>query len=221
MVRIADDAEVDADSEARSQSPQMAASAPTPYRRTLLYLAQRLGEVPNTRLHKVVYLIDLEYHGRYGRTLTGAPWVRHNYGPMTKALLPALDDMADHELVQRVKTTRSDRTLKLITPGPALRYQPDLGPEEREVADFILALTRGLTDRQVLDLAYSTTPMRAVLRREATLGKKLIGEPIDFDAAPVLPGAEETDAPGYAAFKRVETQALSSTRRRLLASFAG
>ncbi|MHB8397931.1 MAG: Panacea domain-containing protein [Candidatus Limnocylindrales bacterium] len=197
----------------------MAPSAPTPYRRTLLYLAQQLGEVPTTRLHKVVYLIDLEHHRRYGRSLTGAPWVRHNYGPMTKALLPALDEMAGHELIQRVKTTRSDRTLKLVTPGPAPRYQPELAPTEQEVADFILALTHGLSDRQVLDLAYSTTPMRAVLRREATLGKKLIDAPIDFDALPVLPGPDEVDPPGYAAFKRSEAAALGSTRARLLASF--
>lgn len=216
---MSETAEVDDDAVARSQSPHMTASAPTPYRRTLLYLAQRLGEVPNTRLHKVVYLIDLEYHRRYGRTLTGAPWVRHNYGPMTKALLPALDEMAGHELVQRVKTTRSDRTLKLVAPGPAPRYQPDLGPAEQEVADFILGMTERLTDSQVLDLAYSTTPMRAVLRREATLGKKLIDAPLEFDAAPVLPGPDEVDPPGYAAFKRAEAQALGSARARLLASF--
>lgn len=165
----------------------MAPAPPTPYRRTLLYVAQRLGEVPNTRLHKLVYLIDLEYYLRHGRTLTGAPWVRHNYGPMTKALLPALNDMAGHELLERAKTTRSDRTLKLIEPGPAPRFQPDFGAAEREAADFILDLTQQLTDRQVLDLAYATTPMRAILRREATLGRKLIDEPLDFAAHPVLP----------------------------------
>jgi len=212
-------ADIDDDAVVRSQSPQMTPSAPTPYRRTLLYLAQRLGEIPNTRLHKVVYLIDLEYHRRYGRTLTGAPWVRHNYGPMTKALLPALDEMAGHELVQRVKTTRSDRTLKLVAPGPAPRYQPDLGPAEREVVDFILSVTERLTDPQVLDLAYSTTPMRAVLRREATLGRKLIDAPLEFDADPVLPGPDEVDPPGHAAFKRAEAQALGGARARLLASF--
>lgn len=212
-------AEVDDDAVAQSQSPQMTASAPTPYRRTLLYLAQRLGEIPNTRLHKVVYLIDLEHHRRYGRTLTGAPWVRHNYGPMTKALLPALDKMAGHELVQRVKTTRSDRTLKLVTLGPAPRYQPDLDLAERGVADFILSMTERLTDQQVLDLAYSTTPMRAVLRREAILGKRLIDAPLEFDAAPVLPGPDEVDPPGYEAFKRAEAQALGGARARMLTSF--
>ena len=210
-------ASVDGNDVARSQSPQMTPSAPTPYRRTLLYLAQRLGEIPNTRLHKVVYLIDLEYHRRYGRTLTGAPWVRHNFGPMTKALLPALDEMAGHELVQRVKTTRLDRTLKLVTPGPAPRYQPDLDPAERQVADFILSITESLTAQQVLDLAYSTTPMRAVLRREATLGRKLIDAPLEFEAAPVLPGPDEANPAGYAAFKRAEAQALDGARARLLA----
>ncbi len=205
----------------RPQSPEMTNSAPTAYRRTLLYLAQRLGEVPSTRLHKIVYLIDLEYFRRYGRTLTGAPWVRHNYGPMTKALLPALADMAGHELNERAKRTLSDRTVKLIEPGPAPRFQPDLGPAELEVADFILDLTLPLTDRQVVDLAYATTPMRAILRREATLGRKLIDEPLDFGASPVLPDRNEPDVEGYAAFKLGEVQALRAVRARLLDDFAG
>ncbi|MFI5040449.1 MAG: Panacea domain-containing protein [Acidimicrobiales bacterium] len=205
----------------RPQSIEMTHPLPTPYRRTLLYLAQRLGEVPNTRLHKIVYLIDLEYFRRYGRTLTGAPWVRHNYGPMTKALLPALADMAGHELNQRAKTTLSDRTVKLVEPGPAPRYQPDLGLAEQEVAEFILELTHRLTDRQVLDLAYATTPMRSILRREAILGRKLIDEPLDFAAAPVLPDRDEPDPDGYAAFKLSEVQALRGVRARLLDDFAG
>ncbi len=211
-------AEVDGIAAGTPQSEEMGLFAPTPYRRTLLYVAQECGEIPNTRLHKVIYLIDLEHHRRYGRTFTGAPWVRHNYGPMTKALLPALEEMVGHELVQRVKTTRSDRTLKLVTAGPAPRYQPELDPAGREVADFILALTRRLTDRQVLDLAYSTTPMRAVLRREATLGRQLIDEPIDFDATPTLPGPDESDPPDRAAFKHAEAEALGRARARMLAA---
>jgi Antitoxin SocA-like, Panacea domain len=194
--------------------------APTPYRRTLLYLAQTLGQIPSTRLHKIVYLIDLEYFRRYGRTLTGAPWVRHNYGPMTKALLPALNEMVGHELEERSKTTRSDRTLKLIEPGPAPRFQPDLGPAEQDVADFIVELTRQLSDRQVVDLAYATTPMRAILRREATLGRKLIDEPLDFAALPVLPDRDVPEGDGYLEFKRGEVQALRTFRARLLNDFA-
>jgi hypothetical protein len=184
----------------------MSPSAPTPYRRILLHLAQMLGEVPHTRLHKLVYLIDLEYYRRYGRTLTGAPWVRHNYGPMTKALLPALAEMNGHELNERPKTTLSERTLKLIEPGPAPRFQPDLGAAELEVADFILGLTQRLSDRQVVDLAYATTP---------------IDEPLDFAAAPVLPDRDEPDPEGYAAFKLGEVQALRAVRLRLLNDIAG
>ena|SRR5664280_2675757 len=199
----------------------MSPSAPTPYRRILLHLAQMLGEVPHTRLHKLVYLIDLEYYRRYGRTLTGAPWVRHNYGPMTKALLPALAEMNGHELNERPKTTLSERTMKLIEPGPAPRFQPDLGAAELEVADFILMLTQRLSDRQVIDLAYATTPMRAILRREATLGRKLIDEPLDFSAAPVLPDRDEPDPEGYAAFKLGEVQAMRAVRLRLLNDIGG
>jgi len=133
-----------------------------------------------TRLHKLLYLADLQYFHEHGRSLTGAPWVREKYGPMTKAMLPSLNDMRGHEVQDETKPTMKGYALHLIEKGPAPRFAPDLAPEEAETIDVILRLTKRLSDDEVKALAYSTTPMRYVEEREHEAGKKLIDLPLDF-----------------------------------------
>lgn len=44
------------------------------------------GYTTTLRLHKFLYLIDLEHWRRYGRTLTGLAWQFHHYGPYAPVL---------------------------------------------------------------------------------------------------------------------------------------
>jgi Protein of unknown function (DUF4065) len=193
-------------------------SDPTPYRRLLVLLADRLGEVPHTRLQKLVYLIDLEFFLRHGRTLTGAPWVRHKYGPMTKAFLPAMRDMDGYELVERHKPTLAGRTVKLVEPGPSPRFTADFTRDALATIEFMMAITQGLGDDQVRELAYATTPMQLIRAREAVLGHELIDEPIDFERMTGVgtPTKEHSDPGAYSAFKRAQREELGDLRERLL-----
>ena len=159
----------------------MPAETATAFRRALLYVLQRGGgEVPMTRLHKLLYLADLQYYHEHGRTITGAPWVRHNFGPMTKAMLPSLAAMSGHEVVEEKKATKKGFELHLIRRGPDPRFEADLAPGEADAIDSILRLTKKLTDDEVIALSYATTPMRYLVEQELVAGKKLIDLPIDF-----------------------------------------
>ena len=160
---------------------RMPAQTASAFRRALLYVLERTGKpVPMTRLHKLLYLADLQYFHDYGRSITGAKWVRHNFGPMTKAMLPSLNDMRGYEVQDETKATMKGYSLHLIERGPAPRFKPNLAPEETEALDTILRLTRRLTDDEVINLAYATTPMRYVEERERETGEKLIDLPLDF-----------------------------------------
>jgi hypothetical protein len=149
-----------------------------------------------TRLHKLLYLADLEFFLEHGQTLTGAPWVREKYGPMNRAMLPALQAMANHEVAEEKRQTRNDRILHLILKGPSPRYQASLGPEQAEVLDRVIAMTTRLSDDEVKGLAYATTPMRLLQGRESREGRKLLNMPIDF--------AQMTDPAGIESSSDIE-----------------
>lgn len=153
----------------------------SPFRRALLYVLEQSGyAVPMTRLHKLLYLADLQYFHEHGRSITGAKWVRHNYGPIAKAMLPSLAAMSGHEVEEEKRATQKGHELHLIRRGAAPRFQGELSADEADAIDAILRMTKRLTDDEVVALAYATTPMRYVAEREQEAGRKLIDLPIDF-----------------------------------------
>ncbi len=193
----------------------------TRYRRALLYLVEHVGSIPRLRLQKVMYLIDLEHFHRYRRTLTGAPWDRYQLGPMNRAYLPSLALMAGFELVEEARQTSKGHVIKLLRRGPAPRFDASFDVAERETIDFILELTRELTDDEVVALAYETAPMRFLQAMEAEAGTLLIGTRIDFES--MTSGANEreaTDPEAHRAFKVDEAKRWRPVRDRALGQYA-
>jgi uncharacterized phage-associated protein len=159
----------------------MPADPSSAFRRALLYCVHNSGgSLPMMRLNKLLYLADLEYFNRYGRTMTNAPWVRQKYGPTNRAMLPSVHAMSGHEVEEERKRTQLNREVYLVKDGPAPRFSGEMSPRETEVLDFVLATTARLSDEKVQKLAYGTTPMQLVLAREEVAGRKLLDEPLDF-----------------------------------------
>ncbi|MHB1318102.1 MAG: type II toxin-antitoxin system antitoxin SocA domain-containing protein, partial [Anaerolineae bacterium] len=74
-----------------------------------------LGGYPTTlRLHKYLYLIDLEHWRRHGRTLTRLNWDFHHYGPYAPALAEVGRTMA-LDLDTEEFTTASGHDGRLFT----------------------------------------------------------------------------------------------------------
>jgi hypothetical protein len=174
----------------------------------MLYVVEELGEVGTTKLQKILYLADLEHFHATGTTLTGARWVRYTHGPMAKALVPSTVVMDGHEVAVSIETTGPYET-RVFRRGPAPRFRPALAFEERATLDAIIALTRGLTATETIQLAYNTSPMRALLRLEEGREPMLDVEiPFDLDDDLVRESASPT-APRktpeqIASFKRRE-----------------
>jgi hypothetical protein len=185
---------------------------PSAFNRAVIHVLDHMGSVPMTRLHKLLYLADLEYFLEHGQTLTGAPWVREKFGPMNRAMLPALKAMSDHEVAQDTRQTRLNRTVHLILKGPSPRYEALLSPDQSQVLDRILAMTRRLSDDEVIGLAYATTPMRVLQGREKREGHALLNVPIDF-AQLTDPAQIETESetePDFEARAADQSEAMSA-----------
>ena len=151
------------------------------FRRAMLYVIEELGEVGTTKLQKILYLADLEHFHATGTTLTGARWVRYTYGPMAKALVPSTIAMDGHEVSVSIETAGPYGT-RVFRPGPAPRFRPALAAVERGALDAIIALTRELSATETIQLAYNTSPMRALLRLEVGREPMLDVEiPFDLD----------------------------------------
>ena len=165
-----------------------------------------------TRLHKLLYLIDLEHFLEHGRTLTAAPWVREKYGPMTKAMLPSLRDMAEHEIAEVTVSTLKGRRLRLISPGPAPRFKPNLDRDQLQTVERVLRMTAHLSDDEVRAIAYRTTPMRYVAELERREGHELVDTPLEFGRMAEPRVVAEPD-------EAVDMEARSASQRDALAAF--
>jgi hypothetical protein len=129
---------------------------------------------------------------------------------MATALVPSTVAMDGHEIVVSFEAAGPYGS-RVYRPGPAPRFHPDLAAEERGTLDPIIALTRELTATEAIQLAYNTSPMRALLRLEEGREPMLDAEiPFDLDDQVVREAAGPTSSPKtpeqIASFKRRELQ---------------
>lgn len=132
----------------------------------VLYLAQKAREeglnIGPIRLMKMVYLIDLVYAERYGKTYTDFNWIFGKcFGPVAEEVNSIIKEYVVEEdfdgiTVRRVKYTGSKISL-------------DENSGIKEIADDIFYLWAEESLDDLLDYVYSTLPMRVVSGR----GEKL------------------------------------------------
>ena len=193
---------------------------PNRFRRALLYVVEALGEVGVTKLQKILYLADLEHFLENGTTLTGARWVRYTHGPMAKALLPSERAMDQHEIAVSIENTGPYES-RVFRPGPRPRFRPDLSREERDVLDRVVGLTRDLTARESIRLAYNTAPMRLLLRLEEEAGQILLDRELTFELsdellADIATSPSVADPAERAAFKGRELARIADLQSAVL-----
>ncbi len=125
-----------------------------------------LSSINITRLHKILYLIDVEAKRHLGKTITGLKWVFHHYGPYSPELKSYLEDTG--AIIESSVTSQNKpldmvrykfRHFKLKTPEHRIAY---------EIAkEWMLASLS-----ELLDYVYDTEPMLEVQKR---------GEILNFD----------------------------------------
>ncbi len=136
----------------------------------LVARAQDRGVTLNqTKLVKLLYLIDVERAASGRTSLTGLRWVFYHYGPYALELPDTLEPMEGSEVVV---DQWNNTTLYRAAPGaPSGDEWP---PATRRAVDDIVRRYAALDLNELLDLVYfHTGPMREAVR----------GEPLDMTRA--------------------------------------
>jgi hypothetical protein len=179
----------------------------------MLYVIQQLGEVGVEKLEKILYLADLEYFHRTGRKITGARWVRHNFGPMAKAIIPSRNLMNGREITVSEESV-GGHSSSVYRVGPAPRFAPEVAPDQRATLDRVIRMLATVTAAQASQLTYETLPMQERLKAEAEVGREILDVPLVFDdsrerVARLAHRSPTATAEARTAFKRSELARVS------------
>lgn len=129
-----------------------------------------------TKLVKLVYLADVENYRARRRTLTGAEWVFHHYGPYAFEIDEALAEL-DYDIPQESAQTAGGRAAIALKPmrGVKSRLGERVKTAELRLVDRIIGDWGETELNPLLDYVYfNTEPMKDAAR----------GETLDFSKIP-------------------------------------
>ncbi len=129
----------------------------------ILYLLSQVddlgGYTTTLRLHKFLYLIDLEHWRRHGRTLTGVAWQFHHYGPYAPALARVGQDLGLDVETEEFSTAEGHTGTLLSAPY----YRGDLegfGFAQKALIDGLLRIWADQDTEVMLEYVYSSEPIK-------------------------------------------------------------
>lgn len=136
-------------------------------------IVSSLGSVTYFGLHKLLYLIEVAHVKAHGTRFTSAYFVRQKDGPYCVDLHPAKLKYGQFHLVG------SASSLRLIADSRSDLFSQSQSPMNVIVA-ATLAKYGSLPNSRLKTAAYMTSPMRSILRQEAS-GLNLYNSPIRIE----------------------------------------
>lgn len=123
----------------------------------MLYIAKKSQFDQNfggTKLNKILFYVDFCSYGRSGKSITGAEYIKQEFGPTPKRLIPVRKRLETRKeaAVQRVDFLGKEQQ-RLV----ALR-DPDLSifsGEEIALVDQVIEYLRGKTAKEVSELSHN------------------------------------------------------------------
>jgi hypothetical protein len=124
----------------------------------ILYIADKSLDDPQfgaVKLNKLLYYADFLFYGQFGRSITGAEYMKLEMGPAPRRLVPVRQDLLDaHELVIH------EEPLAIVS-KPRQRYvptrRPELGlftAEEIAIVDSVIEAFWGQTGTDLSNLTH-------------------------------------------------------------------
>jgi len=150
----------------------------------LAYILSKSKEPGNIELMKLVYLVDVEYYRLFGKLLSDFRYVRQRLGPWSSKFPEMNSELENNGIIKTIsKLSRGGSPiLKEAHKFINSKFQPELLPEEKEVADGVLKKFANLPPKKIEQESYRTEPMQEILKDEEKLGKKLIGMLLNFSS---------------------------------------
>jgi hypothetical protein len=146
-------------------------------RSLIAYIVARARErdvtLNQTKLVKLLYLIDVERIASARQALTGLRWVFFHYGPYALELPETLEPMEGSQVI-----VGEWHNAKLYRAAPDAPTGEDWPPGTRTLVDSVLRRYASMELNELLDFVYfQTAPMRGAIR----------GEPLDMAQARTNP----------------------------------
>lgn len=138
------------------------------------YVISVIGEISLFRLHKTMYLVDLQFSKERGKALTDFFYIRQKDGPYCVELGSRWFKSYEDQIHFRVKEGRpwlSWRDSGLFTEKIFIENV------DREVVDKVLSSIAPLDDSQLKTRSYLTEPMRRALEAER-VGSRQLNRPL-------------------------------------------
>ena len=128
-------------------------------KKLILYLVTRYYRVTGkgigrTKLMKLVFLVDYLYWKRFGKRLLDVKWVKYLYGPFSKAVLEALDELEREGIIG---VAELDKGITLYT---ALYNNIKLSEEAKKIVDEVVENFGKLSLDELLKYVYSLDEVR-------------------------------------------------------------
>lgn len=134
------------------------------FRDVVAYLCDRYPhpkELSNARLTKMVYLADWKSAIEKGEQLTDLSWEFSHYGPYVPDVIRLASSEKDFR-VERGETLYGDEK-RLVHheagPDAPLDGYPSLGPEDKDLLDFVIRSVEDKSFTEFVKLVYSTYPI--------------------------------------------------------------
>lgn len=147
----------------------------------LFFLKNAHKNLGRTELMKYIYLFEYYYFQMYGKQYTDLAFERYKFGPNQSSVVDTTYALEAEGLIaieaykNYYNGTSYDHEL---LEDEYLDY--DLTANAELVAGFVVETLWNKNYRGVLDIAYSTPPMKEILIQEKELGSPLYGRVIDM-----------------------------------------
>lgn len=126
------------------------------FRELLLYVADKSRDDPKfgaTKLNKIMFYADLMAYGLHGKSITGARYMKLDWGPAPQALCPVQDDLIEEGHAHLVEGTHFNWPQRRLVPD----RKPDLSifdEEEIELVDAIVVALQGKNATEASELSH-------------------------------------------------------------------
>lgn len=140
--------------------------------------ARQRIQLSRTKLVKLLYFLDLKAFEAFGRTVTGAEWRWHHFGPYSETIIAACNKLAGSELqVEQTENYYGSPEYRIKSVEPAYYNPPSTAL--RGLAKIVVSEYGRFAPTVIGDKSYDTEPMK-----RAVAGG-IRGVILEFDAPPV------------------------------------
>jgi len=142
------------------------------------YILTKIGIISYFSLHKIFYLIELDFFKLFGHRLTSAYIIRQKDGPYVV-------DLHMHKLKNNIYDliifNKNNISFLKLEDSLFKESEMDLDEKIKNLIDNIVTSTASKSQSELKTKVYMTTPMRKLLKIEQENGLNLYNTPIDFN----------------------------------------